>query len=334
MNRRHFIALAGSFAGIGHIACKKQSLSNVLRVSSHPYFSMSSLYLAEELGYFEEMGLQIKTERITSSAQAIPLAAGGKLDVLFTGSSAALVNAIAKGSHLRIVAGREIASPTCSDFSTVFGRREVFPDGLRDIRLLKGKRIALDLMIGWNHFGMDMMLASAGMTAEELDIINMSRSELILAIMAGKVDAIIITDSAARFSNMTDRIVRGISLANALPYHQVSYIVFGPRLLDGNPDTGVRFLSAYLRGAREFLAGKTPKFLNELALSNRMDPDAARKACRNSFVHDGRIDLPSLDRFIQWAREHGYCPIPVRAAQLTDMRFLEKLALYKGASHP
>jgi hypothetical protein len=100
--------------------------------------------------------------------------------------------------------------------------------------------------------------------------------------------------------------------------------VFGARLLDSDPDAGVKFLAAYLRGAEEFLAGKTPKFHDELAISNGMDPAEARKACRDSFVPDGRIDLPSIDRFVQWARVKELCPIPIQAAQLVDMRFLEK----------
>jgi NitT/TauT family transport system substrate-binding protein len=313
---------------MGHIACGRRTKSDILRISAHPYFSMSGLYLAQELGYFRELGLQIQIERIASAAQAITLAAGGKLDVVFSGSSASLINAIAKGAPLRIVAGREIAAPNCSDLNTVFGRREVFPGGLRDIEQLKGKRVAMDLTTGLAHFGADMVLASAGMTPEELGAINMSKSELIVALLSGKVDAIIISDTAIRFSNMTDRIVRGISLADALPNHQVSYIVFGSRMLEGNPDIGVKFLAAYLRGAREYLGGKTPAFHDELAISNGMNPETARRACRDSFVHDGRIDLPSLERFIQWARAKGYCPVPIQAARLLDMRFLEKQRQY------
>jgi NitT/TauT family transport system substrate-binding protein len=324
MNRRCFIALAGAFAGIGHDACAPRAKSNTIRVSSNPYFAMSGLYLAQELGYFADAGLQIKIERIATTVQAMPLAAEGKLDVVFCGSSPALVNAIAKGSRLRIVAGREIAAPSCSDFSVLYGRRAVFPGGLGDLSLLKGKRIAADHAAIFGHFGLDMVLASAGMTAEELGVLKMGRAELLTAFLSGKLDAIIASDCARRFARVRDQIVRGISLADVLPNFQISFIVFGARLLDSDPGAGVKFLSAYLRGAREFLAGKTPKFHDELAISSGMDPAEARKACRDSFVSDGRIDLPSIDRFIQWARVKEFCPVPIQAAQLVDMRFLEK----------
>ena len=324
MNRRHFIALAGAFAGIGHTACAPRAKSNTIRISSNPYFAMSGLYLAQELGYFADAGLQIEIERIATTVQAMPLAAMGKLDVVFCASSAALVNAIAKGSRLRIVGGREIAAPSCSDFSILYGRRAVFPGGVGDPGLLKGKRIAADYTAHIGHFGMDMVLGSMGMTAEELRVLKMGRSELLSAFLSDNLDAIIASDCMRRFTQLHDQIVRGIGLADVLPNFQASFIVFGERLLDSDPEAGVKFLSVYLRGAKEFLAGKTPRFHDELAISNGMDPMEARKTCRNSFVADGGIDLASIDRFIQWARAKEFCPIPIQAAQLVDMRFLER----------
>jgi len=290
---------------------------------------VSGLYLAKELGYFADLGLQIHIERVAASAQAIPLAAAGKLDAVFCASSASLVNAIARGSRLRIVAGRDIAAPSCPDLNVLYGRRAVFPNGLQDIRIIKGKRVAADLTIGTAQFGVDMILASAGMTLEELGVMDLNKPELILSLLSGKVDAIIVSDFARRFVNVADQIVRGISLADVLPNHQVSFVVFGARLLDGEPDIGSKFLSAYLRGVREYLGGKTPRFHDELAASNGMDPVQARKACRDSIVPDGRIDLPSLERFVQWATAKGFCPVSIPAAKLVDMRFLEM----QGSKH-
>lgn len=324
MNRRHFIALAGAFAGIGHAACTPRAKSNTIRISSNPYFAMSGLYLAQELGYFANLGLEIEIERIATTVQAVPLAASGKLDVVFCASSASLVNAIAKGSRLRIVAGREIASPNCADLSVLYGRRDVFPEGLGNLELLRGKRIGSDHTATIGHFGLDMVLSSAGMTAEELGVLKLGRAELLTAFLSGNLDAIIASDCARRFAKVRDQIVTGISLADVLPNYQISFIIFGSRLLDIDPDAGMKFLSAYLRGAREFLAGTTPRFHDELAVSNGMDPEEARKACRDTFVPDGRIDLPSIDRFVRWALAKGFCPITISAEQLVDMRFLEQ----------
>jgi NitT/TauT family transport system substrate-binding protein len=323
MKRREFLALAGASAALGCIHCNPRSELDTIRVCALPYFSMSGLYLAKELGYFEDLGLQIEIEKTANSSQAVPLAAAGKVDVLFSGASPSLINAIARGSRLRIVAGREITAPDCCDLNVLYGRREVFPEGIDNIDFLKGRRVGANLRMTMTDFGTDMILKEAGTSVEKLGILNMSRSELIIAFVAGKLDAIFISDLGRRFDAMSDRIVRGLSLADVLPNHILSFISFGARLLDGDPDVGTGFLTAYLRGARDFVGGKTPRFHDELAVSNGMDPAEARKVCRNNLVADGRIDLPSLDLFIEWAAAKGLCPLPIKAEQLVAMQFLE-----------
>lgn len=315
--------LCGSLTAISLTGCARRNGLHTLRVSANPHFTMSGLYLAQELGYFSDLGLRVELRQIAKSSQAIALAAGGELDVVFTSASAAMVNAIARGARLRIVAGREMTVPDCSDISTLYGIREVFPDGLQDIRLLKGKRVAANFDASLAGFSVDALLATAGYTAQDLSILKMAPSESVAALLAGHIDAAFITDFAKRYLQVADRIVRGIALSDVMPNHQVSFILFGSTLLDGDPDMGTRFLSAYLRGAREYLGGRFPKYHDELARTNGIDPAIARKACRNTFASDGRIDFPSLDRFIHWAITKGYCAVPARAEQLVDTRFLE-----------
>ena len=330
MDRRRFLALAGACAGVGCMGCARNSQPERIRVSAQPLFSMSSLYLAKELGYFDALGLQVEIENVASSVQAIPLAAGGKIDVVFSASSPSLVNAIARGARLRIVAGRDIAAPNCSNHSTLYGRRDVFPDGLQDVRLLKGKRVAAELTASLGSFSVDMILAKAGMTTEELNIVKMRKPEMVVSLLSNKVDAIFISDFAARLED--ERFVRGLRLADVLPNHQIAFIIFGARLLDENLEVGVKFLGACLHGAREYFQGKTPKFSDDLAVSNGMDPIAARETCRDNFVLDGRIDLPSLDRFTQWAVAKKLCPVSVQSSQLVDMRFLNGQPRYQRES--
>ncbi len=325
MDRRSFLTLATTLSGIGRIGCAHRPKLHRLRISANPYFSMSGLYLAQEAGYFAGQGLEVDVQLIATAPQAIALAAGGALDIVFTSASAALVNAISKGARPRIVAAREIAAPACSDIGTLYGRRAAFPNGLQDLKILEGKRIASNLDTGLGGFAVDMILASAGLTPEALRVLNMRRSESVPALLAGRIDAVFLSDFVGRYLQISDKIVRGITLADVLPNHQVSFILFGATLLGRDLEIGRRFLSAFRRGTAEYVAGRTPRFHDELAVSSGMDPNVVRSMCRNSFVPDGRIDLPSLERFIQWAVRKGFCPVPVQAEQLVDMRFLENL---------
>ena len=95
-------------------------------------------------------------------------------------------------------------------------------------------------------------------------------------------------------------------------------------MLAANVDRGARFLSAYLRGAREFARGKTPRFLEELARADRLDGKKAVTSCRDSFVLDGSIDLNSLRLYADWAARNKYISRPVDVSELVDDRFLKR----------
>ena len=82
--------------------CRTGPLRTV-RVSTLPRFVLAPLYLAEELGFFRDVGLELDIQPLADTTQMIPLLAGGRIDVTFAGATAALFNAIAngatKGSH-------------------------------------------------------------------------------------------------------------------------------------------------------------------------------------------------------------------------------------------
>jgi len=320
MNRRKFTSLAGAL--IGASACSRSESSRPIRVAAGPYFSISSLHLANDGGHFAKEGLSVEIEHLSGEAQAIALVAGGGIDVAFVSIRSALVNAVARGAELRIVAGREYTNPACSDLGTVYGRRSVFPDGLDDLTVLRGKRVASYLDAGVALFSVDTMLGSVGLTAEELSLRNMARSESVPALLKGTIDAVLVSDFRRTYPQVADQIVRGPSLSDVLPDFQFAFIVYGPYLLSEEREAGARFLRAYFSGARDFLAGETPRFLEELAANSGIDPEAARMGCRNSFYSDGRISVNSLERFIGWARKRGFCPKEIDAAAMIDSWFL------------
>ena len=88
---------------------------------------MAPLYLADELGFFRDVGLALDVQPLTETTQLIPLLAAGQIDVTFAGATPAMLNAVAQGARTRIVAARDIAVPGCTQ--EVHGHRKSFPDG-------------------------------------------------------------------------------------------------------------------------------------------------------------------------------------------------------------
>ncbi|MCL4401213.1 MAG: ABC transporter substrate-binding protein, partial [Acidobacteria bacterium] len=316
-------------AGAALAGCSRQKTSataGTIRVSAQPYLSMCGLYLARELGYFAREGVEVELQEGLNSVQAIPLLAGGRLDVSFLGLSPSLVNAVARGALVRIAAGREIASPSCGEAGFLYARVEAFPHGLSALKELKGKRIACTGKASIGEFCLDTILGGTGLDAADVDVILLRRNDAVAALAAGKIDALVGFDFAQTLAFRSPRIVRHIGLAGILPNFQYSYVCFGEKLIQADPEPGARFLRAYLRGAREFVAGRTPAFLEKFARANGLDPKAAREACRETVAVDGAVNLDSVQRFVAWGVRKGYCPRLLQPSELVDARFLARSA--------
>ena len=328
MRRRDLLAgCAASVALASGSACagRKPAALRKLRVVAARRLSMSSLYLAQELGFFREAGLELELVQSAGQANSAILLAGGKIDILFTGITAIFLNAVIKGLPLRIVAGREIASPTCGNIGAICGLRRTFPQGLADITQLKGKRVATGLTIGFASFSLDAHLARAGLSAKDVTTVGLDFRQNVAALLGGGVDAMVIADDFDRVpASLGVEIVRTPGLSHIYPDFQFSYIFFGQSMLAAEPDYGARFLRAHLRGARQFASGKTPRFMEEFARTNGLDVQQTVTACRGTFTPDGTIDLNSLRLFADWAARWKYVPRSVSVSEMVDDRFLRR----------
>ena len=324
ITRRRLLAVAASLSP-AWVGCVRERALAVrrIRVSASRQLTMCSLYLAQELGYFRQAGLNVEIQDRGERAQLLPLMIGGEVDVAFLTLNPSFINAVGRGAPVRIVAGREMASPDCGDIGEILGRRQCFRRGFADLRELRGKRVAYGNLGSFTEFCLETQLSAVGLKREELTAISLRRNEAVTALAGGKIDALVAQVGLDNdLAVILPEIVRSSGLASIFPSFQYSFILFGKRLLEGDPADGGAFLVAYLRGARDFLKGKTPAFLEEFARSMRLDADRARRACRNTFTPDGQVDLESLRRYVAWAVQRGYCPGAVDPAQLVDSRFL------------
>ena len=192
------------------------------------------------------------------------------------------------------------------------------------MKRLQGRRVALAGQTQISEFYLDSILATAGMNSRDVHIAVMRQPDAAAALIADRVDAIVSSHFDKDLQAMSPKVVRLGELADLLPGHQYSYIAFGPTLLDGDRETGVRFLIAYLRGDEQFRRGRTPRFLEDLARESNMDLDAVRQGCRDTVTPDGSIDLRSLERFQTWAVRKRYCPEEIEIGRLIETGFLEE----------
>jgi len=286
---------------------------------------MSPFYTAYEAGYFSNAGFNLQLTKELPNVQSIPLLAAGKLDVGFPGLTTGLMNAVERGARVRIVAGRVVVSSSCEPHAGIYVRSSEFPDGVRNMRQLRRRRIAVPNSTTFGLFCLDKLLEREGMSRADVEIHETSANERLAALRAGAVDAFLTLETDMNTTIRSLQLASGPRLGDVLPNVQYGFIAFGSRLLDGDVRTGASFLGAYFRGVRDFQAGKTPAFMDEFAKTNKLDPALVKAACRDSFEHDGRIHFRDMQTYADWAVDQGYIGRPIRAQDLVDTRFLDAL---------
>ena len=324
-SRRELLALTAGLGATTQTRCGKKpegGPTRPLAVSLSERITLSGTYLAVEKGYFKDAGFDMEISRF-SGTQSVPLLAGGRLDVAFGGIGASLINAIAHGQALRVVAGREVANPDCGESFSVFARRAVFDGGPIDPNKLKGKRFAVR-KAGISEFVLELFLAEHGMTRADVEAVDLSVREAIVALAEGQIDVILDLEFARSPEAISPEIVRVWSFSDAHPGYQYSFVIFGEQLLEAETAVGARFLAAYLKGGQEFVAGETPQFMLDFAATHGLDLDVTVSECRDTFSKDGSIDIPSLQGLVDWHQSNGRLTQPSTAAELVDTRFIEE----------
>jgi len=64
--------------------------------------------------------------------------------------------------------------------------------------------------------------------------------------------------------------------------------------------------------------------MKKFAEHRKINVEALKDVCRESFSLDGAVDRESLHAYSSWAFERGLAPRLAQFHELTDLRFLEK----------
>jgi len=328
MRRRAFLgmAAAGIGAACGPAAREGKRPLQSMKVMAYYAPSTSGLYLARSHGYFRDVGLEVQVEPLMGigTPQAMPALVSGRVEAAMFGLSSLFVNAVARGAKPRTVAARETLGPDCSVFGTLVGRRESFPDGLADLRVLRGKTVALPPEASMREFFVDVLFEHVGLTRADVKPGPLGR-EAPSAFRAGKIDAMFAPEEMISRQLKGDYVVSH-AVAELLEGFPVQLIYFGEALLAPDDDRGVRFLAAFFRGLELYRQGEYPKELKEYLNVKNADSDRALGICSQSFAPGGRIDLAKLRLFAEWCFKKGYCNRRVEPEEMVNLRFLEAAA--------
>lgn len=300
-----------------------------LKVVILPFISFAPFWIAQDDGYFAEQGLDVQLIDMTNQQDTLPAMLGGQVDVTSGQVYAAMYNAAAKDSPVKIVADKGYINPNSCENIAVIGRKGVFDAGELKAEQLKGSRMTI-VSASWNEYYLDKLLESLNLTNTAVSNSALSSPAVFDAMNAGQVD--ITVQNEPWVTRLTEaghvRLTPGIS--KLIPNSESAVMLFGAKLLGENADVGKRFMVAYLKAVRAYNEGKTDHNVALLSKYTKLPAELLKKMCWPALHPDGMINQESMLDFQDWAVKKGIVKTPATAEQLFDTSFVEYAAQQLG----
>ncbi|UKY52579.1 ABC transporter substrate-binding protein [Streptomyces inhibens] len=228
---------------------------------------VAPLRLAIAKGEFKKEGLDVQL-KVLPTPEALPLLAKGDLDALWAAPEAAVVNGINGGFDIRWVAGN--FSPDPKSKSGLWVRLKNGESATS--ASLKGSRMGT--MIGKGSvimYPMDRTFAAHHSDMDSVTFQQLGSSDVLTALTGGGVDSAWLLDPVWR---RVDGDRKYAFLGGQPQGEPLGGALYGPNLLQRDPDAGVAFLRAYIRTVNTYFAGDykaDPAFVAELAKLLKID---------------------------------------------------------------
>jgi len=281
--------------------------------------SNGPLYIAKDEGYFTEQGINMEFVRTQSSAAALPLLVSGEVDVSTGPLKTGLINAVAGGAHIRIVADKGTVTPGSCTAYALMVRKDLSDTGIvRNVSDLKGRKIAV------RDEGYDLFRALdlGNLSGDDVETVDMDFTSIIPAFKNGAIDAALVTEPYVTQSITSDAAVVLVPAQEFLPEWPLP-LYYGPAVLDKDPELGRRFMVAYLKGVRQYNQGKTERNLAIIGNYTMLDRDLLNQTCWYPIAEDGYISPQPVREYMDWMYAHKKITQKLDDDELFDMSYVK-----------
>lgn len=309
-----------------------------VRVGAVAGVSNAGMFYASERGYFAQEGLEVEYLPFDSAARMITALAADQLDVGAGSASAGLLNAIARGVGLRITGPLARHEPGNTAVYVMVRKELVDSGAVRDWPDLKGRTIAIAAKASTNEYAADLLAERGGFTLADLNVVELNFSDMLSAFANGAIDIAIVNEPASTAGVDRGVAVKWREITDLQQRFQFTVVLYSPELATTRADAGRRWMTAYLRGVRDYdqeiLRAKDRP--GGIALISRYtsipDPALFERVGWTLIDPNGEVDRASLEAQVRWLVDQGAAPA-IQLDQVIDPRFaayaVERLGRYQ-----
>jgi NitT/TauT family transport system substrate-binding protein len=295
-----------------------------LKVIALPFMSYAPFYVAEEEGYFAEQKLQIEFVKMTDAIGALPLLIKGDIDVWSDIIYPSCLNSMIRGAKIKIVADKGHLSATGCNYTVFMARRALIEEGKLDsLSRLKGLRVATTQGSALSGYYLEKLLSKVGLTVADIQLLFLLMPNRADAFERGSLDVAMVVEPWVTKILQKGHAAVWIPIQQVAPNFQQAVLLYGPTLLEKNPEAGNRFMVAYLKAVRQVNQGKTERNIKTLAKYTGLDQELLKKTCWPAFRNDGQINIESVNDFQNWVFKKGLIDTVISPNQFWDPNFIE-----------
>jgi NitT/TauT family transport system substrate-binding protein len=346
ISRRTFVAATLASVGSSQLARAQGTGGDRVTLGIVNTISDAPFFIAQAKGYFRDMGLDVDIADFPSGAKMIASLGTGQLDVSGGAVSAGLYNAAERGIPVRIVADKARNAPKYG-FESILVRQDLMDSGrFADFKDLKGLKVAIPAI---GSAGEQSILNEAmkrgGLAFTECERVYLSTGDQFAGLQNKAIDVAIVSEPTVSLAEKRGIARRFTTVDTFYPDQQAAVVTFGSEFVAKRRDVGVRFMKAFIRGARDmndaqkgghFVGSRGDEVIAILAKHSRVkDIELLKAMVPSACDPNGRPNLSSLEKDLEFVQGLGLVGPNIKAAQIVDLSFVEAaladLGLYKRA---
>jgi NitT/TauT family transport system substrate-binding protein len=155
-----------------------------------PSGAAAPYFVGIERGYFEAEGVDLESENVAVTTEALAQAAAGNLHVANITIGVAALNVFASGIDLKIIGGTFGTPPTGPHSFPLLVRKSLYDSGeVRDASRLSGRKVAVNGTAVFSEYAVNEALKTGGLTVSDVDMQIMSFPDMPVALTNAAVDA-------------------------------------------------------------------------------------------------------------------------------------------------
>lgn len=275
-----------------------------IKVGFVPVMVFAPVFVAKELGYFAEEGLDVQLEPFPGGSDPVVLTASGQLDAAFTGASPAFWNGAASGLPIQLIApGHAEGSPVATPL--MISKKSCEDGKITSVADLKGKKVSVNAR-GATEYWLDAALSTGGLTINDIKLEVLPFPDAVAALQAGAVDAAMVGEPLATKAEQDGIAIR---LAPDFPVQDVqpTIVIGNTKWLTDHPDQAEGFVTGYMRASKLLANGGLNDATVQTIIEQYTGVPAAlvAESVPPVFSSDGFIAFDGLEKLQAFFRERG-----------------------------